>query len=981
MWVVELSACSSVADQAEQAVALRDASLIPPVESLFFVPDVNEVAVRKTKTFLQFAWNAVTDDTLVLLSIAAVVDLAVGIYKAVSGSEKLAWVEGVAILIAVGVITLVTAINDVRKQAQFISLSSAQDDQQKVSLVDQHGTITRIPVASVKVGNFVLVEAGDVVAADGVLVEAFNVAADEAALTGESEPVKKSAWKKENADSNPDEIVASTPDDFFLMAGSRVVDGSGKMLVLCVGCRSTQGKLMTKLREADEEEEQTPLQEKLEHIAKQMAKGGMVIAICFVILLFIVYCSVKAYSGKNPSSIVNDCINIIITGITIVVIAVPEGLPVSVTVSLGFTTLLMLKDNNLVRHLAACETMGSATTVCCDKTGTLTENRMTVVNVFFGGKEIISQTKNTSEIPSGSTRLAACFRLLLQSLNVNSIAYRTPVTSDLNPQSQQRYIGSVSEGSLLDWTEKMGSQYSTDREAAVVVDRIPFSSLRKRMMTVVSIDADVVKDAVGEVDAPQGVVFVKGAPEIVLKHCIQYVNEHGEVAELTNDIRTQIQNHVHECNSNGLRTIAASVRILPLSIIRVKENHGDTSAHLQTLEMSSIFFAVFGIQDPLRADVPSAVATCERAGVTVRIVTGDAVETAVNIALQSGILNKQRGFSCGIKGELEQEYRQDVVLTGHEFRSMSEEAMTLVLPHLKVLARSSPDDKQLLVKQLQSLGEVVAVTGDGTNDSLALRSSDVGFSMGISGTQVAKESSDVILLDDNFATLVKAIVWGRGVYDSIRKFLQFQMTVNVTAVFITIVTSFMAVCGVGSSGDKDPQGVLNVVQLLWINLVQDTFAALALATDRPGDEVLDRTPARREDSLFNRDMWKLIGTQSVYQIVVTLILYLKGDTWFGLGEDAALLSCIVFNAFMWCNFFNLVNSRVIDRGLNVFKGMLQNKAFIFIITLQIVVQILIVQFGGAAFKIAPLNAEQWGICLLIGVISLVFGQMMRLLPF
>ncbi|KAJ3328422.1 Calcium-transporting ATPase 10, plasma membrane-type [Blyttiomyces sp. JEL0837] len=1022
--------CEGLRSHLEKGISVNSANVDEDEVTLSRINEfgANVFPPPKQKTFWEFAWDAVTDTTLLVLCAAAVADLAVGIYKAVippPNREPLAWIEGVAILIAVVVIVLVNSVNDFRKQKQFLHLSNVTDNLQSVS-VCRNGSLLRIPVSSIYVGDILSFEAGDMLPADGILVSGFNVIVDESSNTGESIEIYKAAYDKMKE--NKSAVVGDEKEpDCFLTSGSRVVDGAGKMIVLCVGDHSVQGKALALLRSADDDDDDmTPLQKKLAIVADQMSKWGLWIAIGFVAGLFIAYGGARAYEGKDRVGIINDCINVIITGITVVVIAVPEGLPVAVTLSLGFTTLLMLKDNNLVRHLAACETMGDATVICSDKTGTLTQNNMTVTQGHVAAEEMIHDGEVLQPSPTTSrTAPSTSFilPLIARSININSTAY-----SQENPQRQEtheqkgglfsalstsralgksnasfkvsslhlvhhpamegprRFIGSLSEAALLKWTESLGYHYDDDRTRVTYLDKFPFSSARKRMMSVVNSLSGEEKSLQEQMGVEKGcIVVVKGAAEIVLEACTKFLNGKGEVCTMSEEDRNKFEKVILEYSKAGLRTLGVSMKPIPASDYQklAKSMGHDRESLFKALEAETVLLAILGLEDPIRAEVPEAVATCQRAGVSVRMVTGDALGTAITVARRCGILSQDSEVHVNVTGNNSTE---DVVMTGPEFRKLSQEEMDAVIPRLKILARSSPADKQLLVRRLRELGEVVAVTGDGTNDAPALRSSDVGFAMGITGTEIVKEASDIVLLDDNFATLVKAIIWGRGVYDSIRKFLQFQLTVNVTAVVVTIITSFLATVGAnGSSNGKTPVSILTVVQLLWINLIQDTFAALALATDAPSPEVLLRKPAKRDESLLGEHMWRLIATQSVYQIAVTLMLYLKGEDWFGLtrpdgNTEDMVLSSIVFNTFVWCNFFNLVNCREIHQGLNVFRNVLKNRLFIFIITMQIVVQIIIVEFGGDAFRTAPLSAAQWFICIGIGAGSLLFGTLVRLLP-
>ena len=577
-------------------------------------------------------------------------------------------------------------------------------------------------------------------------------------------------------------------------------------------------------------------------------------------------------------------LQIFIVSVTIVVVAVPEGLPLAVTLALAFAMTRMLKDNNLVRLLRACETMGNATTICSDKTGTLTENKMTVVaatlgtrtrfGVGSGGGDDEEDSGNISAKEFASRLSPSIKEILLQSIVLNSTAFEGEIDGVLT------FVGSKTETALLSFARDflgMGS-ISEMRSNFKIVQMLPFDSGRKCMAVVVKLGNGHYR------------MVVKGAAEILLAKSTRII---GDVSkELTDSPmsesdRAALDKITVNYAERMLRAIALVYRDFEQWPPRGAPTQEDdrSAAQFDPIFKDMVAIGVVGIQDPLRQGVADAVATCQRAGVFVRMVTGDNINTAKAIAEQCGI------FTPG-----------GIAIEGPQFRRLTQHQMNQVIPRLQVVARSSPNDKKILVSQLKKLGETVAVTGDGTNDAQALKTADVGFSMGITGTEVAKEASDIILMDDNFASIVKAMAWGRTVNDSVKRFLQFQITVNITAVVLTFISAV---------ANPNQQSVLTAVQLLWVNLIMDTFAALALATDSPTPSVLDRRPEPKSAPLISVTMWKMIIGQAIYQLVVTLVLNFRGQDIFHYNEHYhskemghRILQTVVFNTFVWMQVFN-----------------------------------------------------------------------------
>ncbi|OTB03628.1 hypothetical protein M426DRAFT_173820 [Hypoxylon sp. CI-4A] len=916
----------------------------------------NRIPEKKGKSFLQLVWITYNDKVLILLSVAAVVSLAIGLYQTFGipsedGQPSVEWVEGVAIIVAIVIVVLVGSLNDWQKERQFAKLNKKKQD--RVVRVIRSGKTVEISVFDLLAGDVVHLEPGDLIPVDGILIQGFNVKCDESQATGESDVIrKKPAEDVFAAIENSEDTRKLDP---FIQSGGRVMEGVGTFLATSTGIHSSYGKTMMSL---NEDPEITPLQSKLNVIAEYIAKLGGAAGLLLFIVLFIMFLVRLPNNHNTPSEKGQEFLDIFIVVVTIIVVAVPEGLPLAVTLALAFATNRMVKDNNLVRHLKACEVMGNATTICSDKTGTLTQNKMTVVagtigttHRFGSGRseaEGVPAPKEPSEKEFASALSEGAQELLLKSIALNSTAFEGEV------DGTKAFIGSKTETALLDYAKAhlgMGP-VSEERASAKTLQLIPFDSGRKCMGVVVQLDNGTAR------------LYVKGASEIVLKKCSTILRDPTQDLTSTpitlDDVET-VKALIEDYASRSLRTIGIVYRDFekwpPRNIRRAE---GDQNQVIfEDIFKNMTFVGMVGIQDPLREGVPEAVKQCQRAGVIVRMVTGDNKLTAQAIARECGILQPD-----------------GLVMEGPDFRNLSKHQQNEIIPRLRVLARSSPEDKRILVRRLKDLGETVAVTGDGTNDAPALKLADVGFSMGIAGTEVAKEASAIILMDDNFTSIVKALKWGRAVNDAVKRFLQFQLTVNVTAVALTFVTA------VSSSTEGS---VLTAVQLLWVNLIMDTLAALALATDPPQDSCLDRKPERRGASIISTTMWKMILGQAIYQLVITFVLYYAA---FSIGivadEDTARRNTLVFNTFVWMQVFNQWNNRRLDNHFNIFEGIFQNWYFLAINIAVSGAQVLIIFVGGRAFNILgphpPQTPAQWACAIVLGVISIPIGMAIRLIP-
>ncbi|KAF9644891.1 Ca-transporting ATPase, partial [Thelephora ganbajun] len=964
----------------------------------------NILPVRKSKSLLQLMWLALKDKVLIMLSVAAVISLALGFFQdsgpgRVPGNPPVDRVEGVAIIVAVFIVVMVGSVNDWQKERQFRILNDKKEE--RGVKVIRHGVERVIDVKELLVGDVALLEPGEIVPCDGIFISGHNVKCDESGATGESDVIKKVCYddcialreqvKLEGADARGFD-AADAHTDCFVISGSKVLEGYGKYIVIAVGQKSFNGRIMMALRG---DPDPTPLQEKLNDLAELIAKiGGAAGLILFIALMIRFFVQLGTGNPvRTPSEKGIAFTHILIISVTVIVVAVPEGLPLAVTLALAFATKRMTTENLLVRILGSCETMANASVVCTDKTGTLTQNAMSVVAGSIGihakfvrnlkenkartnapdqgqdqpqeqgaiepadGPQVNRKHAHDFSIEQGdiNTILSPQLkRLFNQSIAINSTAFEDtdPETSELS------FVGSKTEAALLQFAKDLGwENWKETRESAKIIQMIPFSSERKAMGVVVRLHCGHYR------------LFLKGASEILTKKCTRHVvvskdpdpSQHADSEIETRTIdeiaKENISRTIIFYANQTLRTIALCYRDFDHWPPPGTHSHSTDEVPYEDLSRDLILVAITGIEDPLRPGVREAVAACHHAGVTVKMCTGDNVLTARSIATQCGI------YTAG-----------GVIMEGPAFRDLSPHDRLETVPRLQILARSSPEDKKILVETLRSLGEIVGVTGDGTNDGPALKTAHVGFSMGIAGTEVAKEASDIILMDDNFASIVKAIMWGRCVNNAVRKFLQFQISTNVTAVIITFVSA------VASTNEES---VLTAVQLLWINIIMDTFAALALATDPASRSLLDRKPDTRGTRLFTADMIKMILGQSIYQVIVILIFHFLGHKILGFDHSTQgdkIVTTLVFNAFVFAQIFNSVNCRRLDNKLNIFEGILKNRYFIVITLIEIVGQVLIVFIGGAAFQVTRIPGREWGISLALGFFSIPLGVLIRCIP-
>lgn len=969
------------------------------------------------KNFFLLVWQNLQDTIILILMAAALVSTILGAALPESRAEN-EWLEGVAIWIAVVAVTAVGAGNDWSKDRQFRKLNSAKD------VIDvnvlRNGKTDQIKNHEVVVGDVLLLEQGNKVIADCVVLDSQGLVLDEASLTGESDPIKKNE------------------QDPWVRSGTQVSEGSGKVLVLAVGERSEWGKTMSLITSA--EEEQTPLQAKLDSLATAIGWFGMAVAASCFIALLIKWC---VENNGFPISKINDNgpIQFFLYSVTIIVVAIPEGLPLAVTISLAYSMKKMMKDNNFVRHLSACETMGGATAICSDKTGTLTENRMTVTEGWFFGTKLDRMADGAPPLRQDD------ITLFVDIAAVTSTAFLKDEVKDGKPVVG--FSGNRTDCALLLLLRRWGYDYDKirkDHEATKI--RIFNFTSDTKMASFIETHKNGYR------------VYNKGAAEWVLQRCEFEYNQQGEVVPMTAASRAKLLDIVTEMAKRGLRCICLTFRDMPEDPSRPADWKQD--ANYQNHDLTAC--AIVGIKDPVRQEVPDAVSKCKAAGITVRMVTGDNIHTATHIARECGILFEE-DHTC---------------MEGPTFRTLSQEELLPLIPKLRVLARSSPEDKLTLVNFLkQNCKDVVAVTGDGTNDAPALKASDVGLAMGIAGTEVAKEAADIVIMDDNFRSIVMAVKWGRSVFANIRKFLQFQLTVNVVCLVAAFVGALV--------GGHEP---LTLMQLLWVNLIMDTMGALALATEDPSDALLLEKPHAHERLITNR-MWKHILVQGMYQLFWMMFWLYYAPTSLNefkviSDEDYYLENCVVnvmgeyglanssspvngaqfycgimnycgfpqgegyrqtpqcplyanwtllapntsspvpgdqklavcygnstgcttnsnlntyndyvndqmneeqdhdyeltlsmlFNSFIMAQVANEICARRINDEINIFENILQGPIFICVILITLGFQAIIINFLGFVFKCVPLNGWQWGISIAIGIGAIPISIATRLI--
>lgn len=691
---------------------------------------------------------------------------------------------------------------------------------------------------------------------------------------------------------------------------------------------------------------------------------GASFGVVFFFILFVRFCVRLPTIEGGPRAKGEEFLELFMLSVTMVVIGVPEGLALAVTLALAFATTRMLKDNNLVRLLSSCEIMGNATTICSDKTGTLTQNKMTVVTCRLSVAQEFEDASMLDAVPTDGLHPATAERPAARSMTslsalpeetrnlLNTAIVINTTATQKDESTTPEFQGSSTEMALVQFSHSyLGMQSLTKaRKEHQIVHLFPFQSAQKSMAVVIEL--------------PNGTfrMFAKGAAEIVLSRCNQIVGDGSAPTALEETGSAKLNDHISRLAERSLRVLAIAYRDFdswpPTVPASNEESSQSTNEHIKLDDIlhDMTLISIVGLRDPLRPDVVESVRKCQDAGVFVRMVTGDNFSTAKAIAKDCGI------FTPG-----------GIAMDGPTFRKLTPAQLDSVVPRLQVLARSSPEDKRVLVYRLRAQREIVAVTGDGTNDALALKAADVGFAMGIAGTEVAKEASSIILMDDNFTSIVKAVQWGRTVNDAVKKFLQFQLTINFSAGLLTAITALV--------GEVD-DAVFSVVQLLWVNIIMDTFAALSLATDYPTRGVLERKPEPRGQPIITVSMWKMIISQTIYQMLCIFVLHYAGHhIWSAATQRAAdQIQTTAFNTYIFMQLFNQTNCRNPDSRLNVFEAVFKNPFFFFVQAVTVTGQVLIVMFGGNAFQTARPTASQWGTSIVLGFLTLPLGTLVRCVP-
>ncbi|KAK3418387.1 hypothetical protein EUGRSUZ_H04343 [Eucalyptus grandis] len=760
------------------------------------------------------------------------------------------------------------------KQEKQFQEHSNESSNTRVEVV-RDGRRQTISTSDIVVGDVVCLKIGDQVPADGLFVDGHSLKVDESSMTGESDHI---------------EVCSENP---FLLSGTKVIDGYGRMMVAS----------------------ETPLQARLNRLTSFIGKVGLLVAALVLLILMVRHFTGHTQdkaghreftSGKTkPGDVIKAVVHIVSTTVTIAVVAIPEGLPLAGTLTLTYSLKHMMGDNSMVRKLSACETMGSATTICTDKTGTLTMNEMRVTE-FWMGKEQVS-------VDASRKMAASILEVLLQGIGLN-----TTGTVQKRPSvSVPEILGSPTEKAILSWgVLELGMTMDELKQEWEIIQVEAFNSEKKRSMVAVRRRGE------------------QEATEMILALCSDYYSQNGMMNVMNDEGRSEFRTTIKNMADKSLRCIAFAYKKINGSLA---QNHGRVQEDGLTL-----------------LGVRNAVASCRSAGANIKMITGDNMHTARAIALECGILNPDK--------DLEEE----AIVEGAQFRNYSPEQRMAAIEKIQVMARSSPFDKLLMVQCLKQKGHVVAVTGDGTNDTPALKEADIGLFMGIKGTEVAKESSDIVILDDNFASVVTLLRWGRCVYYNIQKFIQFQLTLNVAALIINLVA-------VVSSGEVP----FTAVQLLWVNLIMDTLGVLAFATERPTNNLMRKPPIGRSEPLINRVMLRNLTSQALYQVVVLLTLQFKGSSIFRMDEKVK--DTIIFNCFVLCLVFNVFNARKLEEK-NVFEGIHKNKLLLWIVSMTIFLQVVMVEFLKRFANTHRLGWGQWGACIGLAALSWPIGWLFKCIP-
>ena len=1068
----------------------------------------NRVKHSKHTPFCNYIWEAIDDTFIKILIVLAIVQIAIGV-SPISKHPSTDWVDGLSIIVAILIVIIVTSVTNFTKEKKFKEINDHSNKKAHIDVL-RNGEYKEIIEENLLVGDIIKIKLGSIIPADGLVLNGYDIKTDESSLTGETDLVEKDTLKnclerrkefENEKDSRKPTGINKLPSP-IVFAGTQFREGFAILILLAVGDQTQQGKLQAQILEKEEDKtNKTPLEEKLDYIAKDIGYFGIGAGVFTFIALSIRFVFVflqylqdnqeidsrtswftntifdgpivasDIFLKQRNSFISASILEIIILCIAIIVVAIPEGLPLAVTLSLAFSINKMMDDQNLVRKMHACEVMGGANIICSDKTRTLTQNVMFVHKIY--------DNKNNVEILSFTEKLAPGDALHVPQFFPNGKYYTNLLQClvfnldiEINDDNTIKKSPSKTDEAIFDFIIKLGENCNQLFKKYLPADsknlkRFPFNSIRKKMSTIISHPDFILGHR----------VFLKGAAEIILASCKYYIDPKTANKKLISEEEKLVfERVINEYASSALRTICVAYKDIDDEECS-KWKDIDKSGKRIIEEENFTLGGIVGIKDTKRVGVEIAVESCKKAGIQVIMVTGDNLETAIAIARDCKILKDELPMNCSVLGpdfyrKIEGLYCEECTLSkdlckcdpkDRKLRIKNMEQFEKIAKTLKIMARSRPEDKHALVMGLKHLKNVVAVTGDGTNDAPALSEADVGFAMGIQGTEIAKNAADIIILDDNFSSIVRSVIWGRNIYENIRKFITFQLTVNLCAVVLVFTTACI--------GNDTP---ITPVQMLWINLIMDSLGSLALSAEPPYDELLDRQPYARDEYIINSKMMKHIILQAFMQLLLMLILYTLGPTFipehmpyrieqahiiescygnlpgkiykkflnyslsifpgvwpvevidltnytisgsylawdskYSLLPNATITDCgidyynsynlrdayfiymskfgntahltMIFNTFVFYTLFNQINCRVIDGGMNVYSRIFKNYLFIIIILFEVLLQVILVQFGGNAFKTCKdgLTKEQWGICLGFALISYLWDLVIRLLP-
>ena len=976
----------------------------------------NKLPPDKPLRIIDFILECFEDPTLKVLLVSAIISLIIGLLKE---GLKTGWIEGSAIFGAVFIVTAISSSLNYNEQLQFQKLKA--ENQKKKVLVIRNGVEKEIDDEELLVGDLLVLKLGEIITVDGVFVSNNFIITDESAINGESDLIKKTANFSSEFKNGVTNFVCP-----LLISGTQIMEGQGMMIVCAVGNKSFNGRnreLLSKDSESNSEENLTPLKKQLNDLADLIGLFGYVMAALIGGVIVLKDIIIKIYYRENifVSSTLDTIINAFILAITVIVVAIPEGLPMAVAISLAYSLGQMKKEKNLVKNLNSSETMGNVNNICTDKTGTLTKGQMVVESFWFKGKDYkANDFQNLSKQEKKLFFENICNNItVVETTDING---NLVLNGDMTEKALYNYM--IDNG--YDKKNILSNQENINKEKYV----LNFNSDNKFMCTLIRESAYYYK------------LYLKGAHEKVFP-LLTTIRSGSTVYEMFDKYKEEVSKIIQKYSKQSKRTlIFASKKISIKDFNNANQSFKEKNVEFfKSLYKNLNFEYLIGIRDQLRAEVPHSVEMCHKAGITVRMVTGDNIITALAISKDSNIINEdqfnealedidkfrnicnsiirpKRNYSSNnilnkdpsnnisdktLDDIVKSDFDSPIALEGEQFRLLSGnltknydpethkiknitlndiEMFKKITKRLKVIARATPEDKFLLVFGLKQLGNIIAVTGDGTNDAPALKEAHVGFAMGIRGTDIAQQAADILLLDDSFSSIITACKFGRNVYDSIRKFVQFQLTTNIVAVFMTLLGGLIL---------KDSP--LNAIQMLWVNLIMDSFASLALATEKPSNKLLERKPYKRDSSILTPFMKANILSQGIFQILILLFIIFKGDKLFGVNSDRELEHyewnkehgyhfTIFFDVFVFLQVFNSINARKLNqKEINIFEGIKDNIYYILVQSFIVLGQIILVTFGGRAVRTQPLSIFQHFVCALIASLSLGVGYCVKMIPF